>query len=132
MRLLFKLVREDGLPRVTAAANAGMSERSARRYLRAGKTPTQMIKPRQYRTRPDAFADVWEEITCILERDPRLEVRALFVALQQRYPGRFAPGQLRTLQRRVKAWRATDGSPKEVFSIRCTSLGNAPNRTSPV
>jgi hypothetical protein len=50
-----------------------------------------------------------------LEINPGLEAKTLFEDLQRRYPGRFADGQLRTLQRRVKAWRALEGPPKEVF-----------------
>ena len=39
----------------------------------------------------------------------------MFADLQRRYPGRFADGQLRTLQRRIKQWRAHAGPAKEVF-----------------
>jgi hypothetical protein len=39
----------------------------------------------------------------------------LFEDLQRRYPGRFADGQLRTLQRRIKAWRAVQGPAKKVI-----------------
>ena len=39
----------------------------------------------------------------------------MFADLQRRFPGRFADGQLRTLQRRVKRWRALHGPAKEVF-----------------
>jgi hypothetical protein len=35
--------------------------------------------------------------------------------LQRQHPGRFADGQLRTLQRRLKHWRATAGPEQEVF-----------------
>ena len=35
--------------------------------------------------------------------------------LSEQYPNRFADSHLRTLQRRVKVWRATHGSPKEVY-----------------
>src|SRR5207244_3472694 len=35
--------------------------------------------------------------------------------LQAQYPGRFADGQVRTLQRRIKQWRAVQGPAKEVF-----------------
>jgi hypothetical protein len=35
--------------------------------------------------------------------------------LQRRYPGRYSDGQLRTLQRRVKVWRALEGPSKEVY-----------------
>ena len=41
--------------------------------------------------------------------------RRAFAWLQQRYPGRFPNGQLRTLQRRLRQWRAAAGPPKEVF-----------------
>jgi len=39
----------------------------------------------------------------------------LFDALQREHPGRFADGQLRTLQRRIKVWRGLNGPPREVF-----------------
>jgi len=42
--------------------------------------------------------------------------KTLFEALQRQYPGEFANGgQLRTLQRRMKRWRATEGPGREVF-----------------
>src|SRR5690606_15796915 len=44
-----------------------------------------------------------------------LEAKTLFEDLQRRYPAQFQDGQLRTLQRRVKQWRALEGPPKEVF-----------------
>jgi hypothetical protein len=47
--------------------------------------------------------------------NPGLEAKTVFERLQRIYPGRFADGQLRTLQRRVKWWRATQGPAKEVF-----------------
>jgi hypothetical protein len=50
-----------------------------------------------------------------LQVNPGLEAKTLFDYLQRQYPGRFADGQLRTLQRRVKVWRATEGPAKEVF-----------------
>ena len=35
--------------------------------------------------------------------------------LCRKYPSRFKPSQLRTLQRRIKQWRASAGAPREVF-----------------
>ena len=58
-----------------------------------------------WRTRPDPFADVKNEIEEILRRHPHREAKSIFKKLQQKYPGKFTDGQLRTLQRRVKAWR---------------------------
>ena len=100
---------------MTAAAKAGMSEPTARKYLRLGKLPSETKKPQTWRTHKDPFADVWEEVRAVLKVNPGLEVKALLGELQRRYPGKFQPGQLRTLQRRVKQWRVTEGPPKEVF-----------------
>lgn len=58
---------------------------------------------------------MWEEVKKNLEVNEGLEAKTLFEDLQRRYPGRFADGQIRTLQRRVKAWRALEGPHKEVF-----------------
>jgi hypothetical protein len=58
---------------------------------------------------------VWEEVRNLLEVNSGLEAKTIFEYLQRRYAGRFADGQLRTLQRRVKVWRATEGPVKEVF-----------------
>ena len=109
--ILFDLVTKRDIALVTAAAKAGMSENTARRYIRSGKLPSELKSPRRHRTREDAFAAVWSEVLRYLEDNPGLEVKALFAELQRRYPGQFKPGQLRTLQRRVKQWRATSGPP---------------------
>ena len=114
VRKLMKL-KQEGKPLAVAAAKAGMDEKTARKYLRAGKTPEEMKAPHTWRTRKDAFADVWKDVPAKLDVNPGLEAKTLFEDLQRRYPGRFADGQLRTFQRRVKVWRATAGPAKEVF-----------------
>jgi len=43
------------------------------------------------------------------------DAKTIFAALQRKYPERFADGQLRTLQRKVKHWRATEGPAREVY-----------------
>jgi len=58
---------------------------------------------------------VWAELEDKLGNNPGLQAKTLFDDLQRRYPGRFADGQLRTLQRRVKVWRALKGPAREVF-----------------
>jgi len=98
-----------------AAAKAGMDEKTARKYRRLGQLPSTIKAEHSWRTRPDAFADVWESVALKLELNPGLEAKTLFADLQRRYPGRFADGQLRTLQRRIKTWRATHGPAKEVY-----------------
>jgi hypothetical protein len=73
------------------------------------------VRAHDWQTRPDAFAEVWAEVASRLELAPGLEAKTLFADLQRRYPGRFQDSQLRTLQRRVKHWRATQGPDREVF-----------------
>ena len=58
---------------------------------------------------------MWNEVEALLDQGPGWEAKTLFEEMQRRYPGRFAEGQLRTLQRRVKTWRAMRGPDKEVF-----------------
>jgi len=98
-----------------AAAKAGMDSKTARKYQAAGKLPSELRGERNWRTRPDPFAEVWEQIREGIKASPGLEAKTLFEALQREQPGRFAEGQLRTLQRRIKVWRATDGPAQEVF-----------------
>jgi hypothetical protein len=73
---------------------------------------------RYWRTRPDPFAEVWaEEIEPLLRRDPDGVMRATTILewLEERYPGRFNQGQIRSLQRRLRDWRAIHGPDREVF-----------------
>ena len=51
----------------------------------------------------------------MLSANPGFEAKTLFEDLQRRYPGRFSDGQLRTLQRRIKVWRALEGPRREVI-----------------
>lgn len=99
----------------TAAAMAGMCERTARKYLGIGKLPSECRMDHTWRTRVDPFEDVWDEIRSKLELFPGLQGVTLFGDLQKRYPGRFSDGQLRSLQRKIKRWRATQGPMREVF-----------------
>ena len=114
VRRLFKLMHAEPTLAL-AAAKAGMDEKTARKYRRAGKLPSELKKPYDASTRVDAFADVWEEIVEKLEVNPGLQAKTLFDDLRRRYEGRFHDGQLRTLQRRIKRWRALEGPPKEIY-----------------
>jgi hypothetical protein len=99
-----------------AAAKSGMSTKTARKYLNGGKMPDEMQIEHNWRTRGDPFAQVWEELEELLkDSEGKLEAKTAFDYLQRKYSGQFRPGQLRTLQRRFKEWRALKGSHKEVF-----------------
>jgi hypothetical protein len=115
VRSLFKMVDSD-VTQEKAALKAGMTRKTARRYLAKRMLPSELAaEPRAYRTREDLFDGVWPEVEALLDADAKLEAKTLFDWLQREHPGRFADGQLRTLQRRVKVWRATRGPAKEVF-----------------
>ena len=110
------LVKEASLAH--AAAKAGMDLKTARKYRQSSSLPSRFAEQapaRTWRTRTDAFVDVWNEVEELLESGSGWEAKTLFEELQRRYPGRFSDGQLRTLQRRVKQWLATRGPDKEVF-----------------
>ena len=109
--------RMDGKTMAAAAAAAGMCERTARRW-QEGPTPSASKTPRTWRTRPDPFADIWaSDIVPRLaaDEDGRLQSLTVFEWLCDRYPGRFQPGQLRTLQRHVRDWRAQHGPDREAY-----------------
>jgi hypothetical protein len=61
--------------------------------------------PRPWRTRPDPFQDAWPLVEKWLDEQPDATAKGLFQRLQQGTQTPFAPGQLRTLQRRVREWR---------------------------
>jgi transposase len=98
----------------SAALRSGMSDNTARRY-RVGGLPGQRKSPRLYRTRPDPFVAVWPEIEAMLEQAPGLEAVTIFEVLRGRAELSFSEGQLRTLQRRIRRWRASKGPEREVM-----------------
>lgn len=108
-----------------AALRAGMCENTARKYLRAGRMPGEMEKPRTWRTREDPFQEVWPGIAARLADAPELEGKALFEDLLERHPGEYEPGQIRTFQRKVREWRAQEGPPKEIFFAQVHRAGEA-------
>jgi hypothetical protein len=62
--------------------------------------------PRTWRTRTDPFEKVWPLVERWLNEQPDANAKDLFLRLQTSTPEVFPPGQLRTLQRRVKQWRS--------------------------
>ena len=108
--------RRLGATQVVAAAKAGFSERTARRLDGNPVLPGQRAGSRRKRTRADPFAGVWaEEIVPLLRAVPHLRGTTVLETLQRRHPGRFADGVLRSLQRRIAHWRATEGPDRELI-----------------
>src|SRR5258706_16210742 len=97
-----------------SALKSGMSETTARRY-RKGAAPKGDRPGRTYRTRSDPLAEVWTENEKMLEGAPGLEAKTIFERLCERPEARFTDGQLRTLERKIRRWRAERGPEKEVM-----------------
>ena len=99
-----------------AAARAGMSERTGRRLEKDPRKPSERA-PVRGRTVPDPLADVWEsDLVPMLERDPGLRPVTLLHYLQRTYPESFPDDQVRrTLERRVRDWRALRGPRRDVI-----------------
>lgn len=123
IRRLFMLVSKEPT-KVLAAAKAGMSAKTALKYRKSGQLPSQMKQPHDWRTREDPFAQKWPWIVELLTTNPGLEAKTVFDYLQREDPGLYQDGQLRTLQRRIKDWRATEGPPREVFFPQVHYPGN--------
>jgi hypothetical protein len=91
---------KDDLTRFLAGLSSAWHEGEVR--------PTHQAKPSACRygpTRKDPFETVWPTICQWLDKEPDRTGRDLFMRLQRDYPGIFPDGQLRTLQRRIRAWR---------------------------
>jgi transposase InsO family protein len=108
-----------------AAMRSGMDRKTARKYVAAGKLPSEMKTDRSWRTRADPFAEDWDEAVQLLRDVPGLEAKIVFGELCRRRPDRHQAGELRTFQRRVKQWRALEGPAKEVFFPQAHRPGEA-------
>lgn len=108
-----------------AAMKAGMDRKTARRYVAAGKLPSEMKQPRWWRTRPDPLAEDWPTVAAMLAETPELEARTVLELLMAQAPGRYSEGHLRTLQRRVRRWRAEHGPAREVWFTQAHRPGEA-------
>lgn len=98
-----------------AALRSGMSPNTARKYSKDGRSPGERKQPRHWRTRANPFEKDWPAIVARLQDCPDLEPKTILEDLCERFPDRYQEGQLRTLQRHVRRWRAEEGPPKEVF-----------------
>jgi len=99
-----------------AADAAGISRKTARKYLKNGKLPSQCRVEHTWPTRKDPFADDWSFVEqALIDTQAALEAKTIFEFLQRAYPGKYHNGQLRTLQRRIKVWKALYGPSREIF-----------------
>jgi hypothetical protein len=112
-RLMEELSKKQNLSK--AALKAGMDRKTARKYVKAGRLPTEMVRPRDWRTRNDPFAEDWVLVESWLALAPELDAKTVFEMLCDAKPNKYAEGQLRTLQRGIRRWRAIAGPEREVM-----------------
>jgi hypothetical protein len=107
-----------------AAARAGFSERTARRIAADPRLPSQR-QPERGRTVPDPLAMVWEPVLLpILENDPAVQAVTLLRHLQMTDPDAFPDDRVRrTLERRVRDWRALHGAERDVIFRQTSDPG---------
>lgn len=106
--------RQEGKTQATSSAQAGFSERTTRRLAKNGYRPARAR--RDWKTRNDPFEAVWNtELVPLLESEPKLKARTLLEKLQAKYEGKYSDKLLRTLQRRLRHWKAVSGPTKEII-----------------
>src|SRR6266849_1412473 len=112
MRLYMKSRLTESMP--VAAAQAAMSLASAYRIENDTRLPSQKALPRG-RRRPDPLVSIFDpEIVPMLQAAPGLWPIAIFEEMQRRHPE--LPDRVRrTLERRIRQWRALNGQDREVI-----------------
>ena len=110
--------RKLGMTQTVSSTIAEISERTGQR-IDGGHHRTNRGAVTEVAARPDVLADVWaSELEPMLRREPRLKPTTLFEYLQDAYPGKYRQ-VLRTLQRRVREWKALHGpEPEVMFMLR--------------
>jgi hypothetical protein len=83
-----------------AAMRAGMDRKTARKYARLGKLPSELKQPHIWRTREDPFADDWPALAAMLADAPELEG-------SRRPICSTAPGRSRNWTGRGTSWRGS-------------------------
>jgi transposase InsO family protein len=97
-----------------AAAKAGFSTATAYRIEQDPRLPSQKKAPR-HRRRQDPLAAVWDsEVVPLLKSVAGLRPVAIFDEVRRRHP-EIGAGVRRTLERRIRSWRALNGPDRDVI-----------------
>lgn len=121
----------EGLIAITAAADAKAATENPlptatqRKYRVSGK-PRKTLAPRTWKTKKDVFESVASEIEDLLRKDPATAATSILKELKTSHPAQFNDKFLRTLQRRIAAWR------KDFFAREQASLIELPLAVSAV
>ncbi len=112
MRLYMTFRQTDAPP--VAAAKASISAATAYRFEHDHRLPSHKQKIRD-RRRPDPLVEFFDsEVVPMLKAAPGLRAVAIFEEMQRRHPD-LSAGVRRTLERRIRSWRALHGADQEVI-----------------
>ncbi|WP_254368329.1 IS21 family transposase [Paracoccus sp. Z118] len=101
-------------PIEVAAAKADLSRATGYRIAQDARLPSQKTHPRA-RRRPDPLESIFDaEVVPLLKEAPGLRPVAIFDEMLRRHP-ELSPGIRRTLERRIRAWRAVNGAEQDVI-----------------
>ena len=98
-----------------AAMKAGMDRKTGRKYRDRGQLPSECRAARTWRTRVDPLVEVWPRLEELLQADTGLQAKTLVEVLRVEYPGQDWQSRRRTVERRVRQWKAEHGPAKEVY-----------------
>ena len=105
--------RQTSAPAV-AAAMAGFSRATGYRIEADPRSPSQKQTPRK-RRRPDPLSQVWDaEVVPMLVAAPGIRAVAVYDEIIRRHP-ELGEGVRRTLERRIRNWRALNGPERDVM-----------------
>lgn len=97
-----------------ASAKAGFSPATGYRMAADPRLPSQTKVPRT-RRRPDPLEHIFDaEVVPLLEAAPGLRAIAVYEEMRRRHP-ELSVGVRRTLERRIRSWRALHGPEREVI-----------------
>lgn len=97
-----------------AAAKASISTATAYRIENDPRPPSQKKVPRE-RRRADPLGDIFDaEVVPMLQAAPGIRAIAVFEEMMRRHP-ELGSGIRRTLERRIRLWRAVHGEEQEVI-----------------
>lgn len=122
-RSIYMNNRQSGHTQALSAAKAGVSTRTGCRIEKQPLSP--QPTPRNWRTREDPLKVIWEkELLPLLQTEPSLSGLTLWEYLDDNYPGTYPPSLLRTLQRRVKFFKAAHGADKPIIFRQNVPVGH--------
>jgi len=103
-----------------SSAKSGMSSKTARKYIKSGKLPSELKKQRYWKTRSNVFEEELERIELMLEKSPGLEAKTILNHLIELDSSKYKLSHERTLQRIIRKWRSINGADRAV--IFCQSI----------